>query len=228
MSITQQKNREGQLGQLTRHPSTIPTIPCLQKFTLKSETKQNIHPEPHIPHATSPLSSTKLGLAPCRMTNCTWFHPQTGAPWKWGPRIVSRFHECLEGQHGSLFVVHGNKKLQGLLPLIAKPSLQCLAIQFTCKNGRYIIVGIQIWCFSRCNTCKPRVKRCLLNYIPIRSQCSCRKDAASHHHISRSQSLGDSGALQHPHVCRAMLHQFITFPPLSLLRTLPNSWHYPR
>ena len=92
------------------------------------------------------------------------------------------------------------------------PSQQCFAIQFTCKDGRYIIVGIQIWCVTVQHVqatfqVPPELHPNTTMLMPAKMR---RAIIISH---SLSQSLGDSGALQHPHVWRAMLHQFITFPP---------------
>lgn len=117
-------------------------------------------------------------------------------------------------------IVHGNKKLQGLLlltvkywPFYAITAMLCHSIHVQrrkihhCRHSDLVCNGATrashfsgaSWITSQYhNAHAAKMRRAII---------------ISH---SLSQSLGDSGALQHPHVWRAMLHQFITFPPPSL------------
>lgn len=138
MSITQQKKyRQGQLGQPTHHPWTIPTIPCLQKFTLKSETKQNVQrtrtPKRHLAPLIhqiriGTMSNDQLHLATPKVCPWKWATDRLPFPmfrWFQGFKMISRksamwivetgcvnlfmIHEWLEGQHGSLILFMGTR-----------------------------------------------------------------------------------------------------------------------
>ena len=138
MSITQQKNiARANLANLpiTHQPSLLSPVYKNLPVSLKPNQTSK---EPEPPNATSPLSSTKFGLAPMsndqlhlatpKVCPCKWATDRLPFPmfrWFQGFKMISRksamwivetgcvnlfmIHEWLEGQHGSLILFMGTR-----------------------------------------------------------------------------------------------------------------------